>query len=762
MLNVGSYCEDNSDDFDDDTADPDGHDNDRLLAVAGGRESNLNVASTVSPRKRRRTYREVTKSPDAASPTTSNYNARHAAGSPTPETISPSKVLRSSASNMKRSLFQTTRPRSRKIANFPVSPAKQSGRKSSKRTRTLSPAIDPSTIPPWQTLPYHVVQETFFYAAHLQARSSPSSEVHSVPKWLLGLCCVCRDWCEPAIDVLYYSPQLFPERRYNRLLKLLCLPQDEDQRTLFNYHNKIKRLEIRLPQYSLRKWCLIELLSQVPNLKHLRIFETDNDHEIKLYESTARWTDWDALFDALEANNVHLRSWEWNWRLMCPSKHKANLPVSIAASHTRPLFSMLKSLRLQSFQEDMNYLGLTPDTEANSALAMYGETPTLTSMGHALKLLSSTLEEVEVRNSSLLDYRLLHKLPKRLRSLTLHNCPLLTSRNLSSFLATHGRQLEALYLTHNENEDLTMSFTSNLGALCPRLRVFKMGFNFSSTLTPQHHFDGFYDRPIDIDVDNGGGPDWPETLVHLDLERPGRWSEATSVVVFNSLINHAGKLRDLRTIKLSIILMIEWRDRAAFRENWTRRLNKTFLRKSSPPNTSLLDPGTVSADAGQRAGSGSESPGPSCNLSTNLFPTATGAERERETTARGKRHSSRIAGKARKTTYREDSDTDPDYPSPSPTPTPTSARNGSARRNNDNDTADQSSSSSGNSNSNSGNTAKDDAVPYVQGMCDVVEVTVDNLRPANVLMTAENFEDSEVSGDEDWDRDEEVDESYAW
>lgn len=800
MLRVGSYCENNSDDDDDfddalalanASANPGAVDNPPASAFASASAAGSVAdypAPFVSPRKRRKTYREVTESasPDtaataatAAGASTTPRNGSSSNNSPSTAAASPSKVLRSSASSTKRSLFQTTRSTSQKIANFPASPNKQTARKqpssssfSSRRARPSSAfdGIDPANSSPWHTLPYFILQDIFFHAAHLHpARSSPGFDGCSVSKWLLGTCCVCKSWCEPAIDVLYYSPQLFPERRYNRLLKLLLQQQDQ---LLFNYRNKVKKLEIRLPQYSLRKWCLLELLSCVPNLRHLRIYETDNEQEMKRYEPAARWTDWDALFDVLEANNVHLRSWECNWRLMCPSKHQANLPDSIATSHTRPPFSTLKRLRLQSFPNDMNYLGLAPDTEENNALALYGETPTLNAMGNALHLLSSTLKEVEVRNSSLLDDRLLVKLPQELRSLTLHDCPMLTSWNLTSFLASHGSRLEELYLTHNDNEELTMSFTSNLASLCPNLRVFKMGFNFSSS-APQHHhryFNGFGNdqQPIYVDDDDddhdgagdttmmstGWGPDWPSSLVHLDLERPGRWTESTSVAVFNSLINHAEKLRNLRTIRLSVILMIEWRDRAAFRERWTRRLNKAFLRRAGPPPGGVVDTGAdVAAGAGRggkrRRVDGFGATRPSLAGETKASFKLSLPSEEPEA---GTRHSSRIASQTRKTMYREDSDTDLDRsssPSPPPSPSPSKTRQNKPTKSKNND-------------SKKHDEDDDDAVPYIQGMCNVVEVIVDNLRPANVLMTAENFEDSEISGDEDWERDQDFDETYAW
>ena len=53
---------------------------------------------------------------------------------------------------------------------------------------------------------------------------------------------------------------------------------------------------------------------------------------------------------------------------------------------------------------------------------------------------------------------------------------------------------------------------------------------------------------------------------------------------------------------------------------------------------------------------------------------------------------------------------------------------------------------------------------YIQGMCDFVHVLIDNLRPGEEHYKEDDFLDDEISGDEDWDGDEDMGngESYAW
>lgn len=58
----------------------------------------------------------------------------------------------------------------------------------------------------------------------------------------------------------------------------------------------------------------------------------------------------------------------------------------------------------------------------------------------------------------------------------------------------------------------------------------------------------------------------------------------------------------------------------------------------------------------------------------------------------------------------------------------------------------------------------EDSILYIQGMCDVVDVLIDNLRPTEEQLNENDFLDEEASGDEDWNGDDDLDGegSYAW
>lgn len=52
---------------------------------------------------------------------------------------------------------------------------------------------------------------------------------------------------------------------------------------------------------------------------------------------------------------------------------------------------------------------------------------------------------------------------------------------------------------------------------------------------------------------------------------------------------------------------------------------------------------------------------------------------------------------------------------------------------------------------------------FIQGLCDVVSIGIDNLCPSEIQLDESNFLDAELSGDEDWNGEENEDNNgYAW
>ncbi|KAL6231062.1 hypothetical protein BDW75DRAFT_221210 [Aspergillus navahoensis] len=297
------------------------------------------------------------------------------------------------------------------------------------------------------------------------------------------------------------------------------------------------------------------------------------------------------------------------------------------------------------------------------------------------------LRRLEFLGSSILNDCLLPKLPLNLTSLTINNCDDVTTANFSSFLGSHGHSLRELSLSHNRH--LSLSFVVELKESCPFLEKFTVDISIhdlSSYHDVEPHFDELL-SPSEI-------PAWPTTLQHLELIQLRKWNESTAEAFFASLIEAAPELPSLRTLVISAILKTGWRDRASFRERWIGKLKKVFLRRSTPPNPALC---TLAR----------HSEGPSLRKATeDSHPNET------EFASPSKRKSARIAS-LRHSDGEENQSLSPRGYQP-----------------NENDS--------------------DLDTPTTQGMCDVVEIRIDNQRPRDTQFNESDFLDDELSGDEEW------------
>ncbi|KAI5290276.1 hypothetical protein KEM54_001984 [Ascosphaera aggregata] len=664
-------------------------------------------------------------------------------------------------------------------AHTSSSPRKRNKRPEAIINREYSnpPSLHPATT---TALPYHILHDIFLYAWEMSSHR-PTHHAHDV-KWMLGVARLCRSFFDAAIGVIWNSPPLYPITKLNRLQAILSQPAHE----LFtNYANRIHDLEVHWPHYTAQKWQLVELVSRMPRLQNLRFLEYAQDAPGR----TSYFSDWEGLFDALDRNEVRLRSWDWNLSVMRVPRDISLDALSVY--HTRPCFTSLRTLRFVNFNDEVLSLLLMrepapqphhhhhhhhqqqhqihhvlPATDELASMPIVGQ-----SLAEAVKMLP-TLQHLEFSHCSILDEGALLNLPNNsLRSLTLDSCKYLTSRTFTLFLASHGTQLKELTVKHNPS--LTMSFITNLATLCPNLEVLKFGFNAdgpiinTSTITiPDEEgqgSNGIYKTIITLSDEGYDPPTWPKTLQHLEIDRPGRWSERTAVDVFNSLLDCAHELKDLRVLIINAILTIEWRSRASFRKKWEAKFEKAFRRCSEPPNPTWCT-------LGYKSGGGAD--GKSDDART-LSPA--GSEPIPLSKSRPRRQITRV------TSYRdgdtddedgdgddggryEDDDNDDDdaeFKSTSGRTTATATASTNSTRTTRSSTDPTNNGSGRNSNSN--NNEDDLEVPHVQGMCDVVRIRMDNMRPTDILRTADEFVDTESSGDEEWNGQDEVfEDGYAW
>jgi hypothetical protein len=80
-----------------------------------------------------------------------------------------------------------------------------------------------------------------------------------------------------------------------------------------------------------------------------------------------------------------------------------------------------------------------------------------------------------------------------------------------------------------------------------------------------------------------GQPTWPASLRVVEFANLRNFDAAEADGFFQSLVDAAHELKDLRRLSLKAILKVGWRDRARLREKWKLKLENVFLRKSPPP-----------------------------------------------------------------------------------------------------------------------------------------------------------------------------------
>lgn len=183
--------------------------------------------------------------------------------SPSPRRRKPlgARITRSSSNSKKRALFLQA---SRK-AVLSTSPKQL---KPEDETELEMPSPKESAhIPPWQTLPYHVLFDIFLRAAPMGKGIQDAQEWRSI-RWLMCISRLCKAFFEPAIAALYHSATVFSMEWLVKIRKPLELDQST---SLTNYRSKVKCLEIytHIPKVDSKP--LHNFLMVAPQLKHLQI-----------------------------------------------------------------------------------------------------------------------------------------------------------------------------------------------------------------------------------------------------------------------------------------------------------------------------------------------------------------------------------------------------------------------------------------------------------------------------------------------------------
>ncbi|EAQ83845.1 hypothetical protein CHGG_10249 [Chaetomium globosum CBS 148.51] len=367
------------------------------------------------------------------------------------------------------------------------------------------------------------------------------------------------------------------------------------------------------------------------------------------------------------------------------------------------------------------------------------------SMADAITALPN-LKHLTIESSTAANDQLLRLLPKELETLGLINCWDVDGDDFTAYLLTNGHQLKRLILHHNQS--LGLSFLPVLGAACPNLQVLSMDFK-----TFQHHefyrdSDPSYDQLLTTDQ----VPEWPEALEALQLLNMKKWSADAAETLFQSLADSSSKLLKLRHLELKAMLSIPILERSRLRNKWERKLRYIFLRENQDPVPlfSLRNP--AQPPDRQEVKRASKKP----SKSTRALPAGYPSRRSDRLKRSNSPSPSSSIGAARslrnglgRPSYAEpDTDEDEDEEEGD------EAEGGQG--------VDESVSSS---QPESPASSAGNEVPFRQGMCEKVEIQLDNQKSVETTLTMDDFLDSENNdlSDDDWvGQDDDEDTGYAW
>lgn len=573
-------------------------------------------------------------------------------------------------------------------------------------------------IPDWSTLPLAILRDVFVFGSQ-PADSDSVSWVHNAAH-------TCRAFAEPALEAYYNSPAFLNTLQPHHLLELLRMRKDR----YINYNTKVKSLEIDMRKLSYTAhnrplFDLSELIAEVPQLQHL---EVTNPIDVPPYRrmKTQQWYYPANLFQTLEEHGQRLKTWRWSRDMISDPSH---LYPQIASVHEGKAFRSIKTLALCGFDVD--------DSPSSKVTGDDGEEIVLDMPWAIAKL-------PDVKNLSFISCNIvrddfLTKLPADLESLELVNCWKVDSDMLTDYLNQKGSQLKELILSHNVTLNLT--FLTVLATACPRLETLIVDGHYYSERVSINDAEPEYAELLTAsDV-----PAWPTTLRHLSLLHLQKWSQEAGTNFFRSLVEGAPTLPDLRHLAIQAHIDIPWRDRAGFRDMWTERLQRVFLQRGKPPHPYHGSKRQYELWKQVKEKNGVEDP------NDIAFEAALNPNRMSHVEI---------------SPYKPTGETEVDFSSPISSPAakaPPTRRSTRVKYSQPSTEAESASEEA----SDTAPDGDDDTTPplFVQGLCNVVDVRIDNQRPRENMFTEQDFLDSERSGDEDWNEGADMefeDDRYAW
>lgn len=356
-------------------------------------------------------------------------------------------------------------------------------------------------------------------------------------------------------------------------------------------------------------------------------------------------------------------------------------------------------------------------------------------IGTALAVLPN-LKTLSFETCGIVRARLLPLLPTNLVNLSIVNCGELLSDALSSFLISHGTQLEELVLHHNQALDL--SFLVDLKQSCPKLEVLRMDMTYYSSLVMSSDNEPLYEALLG----ENEVPTWPTTLRTLDMQYLRKWDSTAASNFFQSLISSAEELLHLQDLTIIAMVDTDWRQRAEFRREWSATFQAVFAREWEPPNPHLSSLKAYRMWKEKQAPSQAQQPQIDEEVKVDSFIEGVSEEMAHPQAAEESDSDAPLVSRRRKQNEKWGS---------------TRLRSrAKATASYDEESEDLASEQEA---------EDDEKVTFVQGRCHTVIFRIDNFRPREEIYAEADFLDAEPSGDDEWNGNDEINDGgggYAW
>ncbi|KAI1456207.1 hypothetical protein F4805DRAFT_433529 [Annulohypoxylon moriforme] len=607
----------------------------------------------------------------------------------------------------------------------------------------------PSSFPPWANLPYLVLLCIFDkVAAPIRDPSSRREDVSEAVSKLLLASRTCTTWAEPALAALYRCPPFYHPWRYTKdpftSMSQFIATLNLD-RTKIKYRPKVETLLIDVgstltPKHQTNYVALQNAIPLLNSLSRVELYhEFDEPPYRKLDENIRFKCNANDMLSMLAGSEQHdvrpreLKSWRWNSRLTDESLSLENL----GKFHLHSSFASLQKVAFVNYQIASWGLPkkaqLTEEMERRNHLKIEQLSACISALPN--------LRHLILESSTLVTGSLLGRLPTRLEHLELINCWEVVADDLATFLLTHGYHLRSLTINHCQS--LSLAFLPVLRSACPNLERLYVDLSYF------RHHEHYADNKPEYDtlLAEDQVPAWPASMQSIEILHMRKWDFKAAEMFFGSLVQSAPDLPNLRRIAFRVALDIGWRQRQELREFWVEKMVGVFKRKTRLPKdlkTFNLPP-TESNEQDPNESRGMKALSTPKRRSTriaNIVPTPTSSEGEMSYLSKAQlarasaisKELQRLKGSGlliKERLLREHDADDEDSE--------------------DELAADHSDQSGLNRKVRKVSKHLPNDAEFVHGMCDVVDVQVDNHRPTERHFDMEDFLDSEDESDEEWD-----------